>query len=122
MNPVESSVLIDEEESVAQLSSLGAESVVHHSCVLSRPLEWSTGYFNERSLASLPNAQRLSYSVYKSCAFTRSSYRYHRTHCLFFQAPMHLSLSLSHVRLEELLQIPERNSFAILRVLLLLSN
>jgi hypothetical protein len=33
-----------------------------------------------------------------------------------------LSLSLSHVRLEELLQIPERNSFAILRVLLLLSN
>jgi hypothetical protein len=49
---------------------------------------------------------------------------------LFFQAPMNLSLSrslslslsLSHVRLEELLQIPERNSFAILLVLLLLSN
>jgi hypothetical protein len=121
VNPVESGVLIDE-ESVAQLSSLGAESVVHHSCVLSRPLEWSTGYFNDRSLASLPNAQRLSYSDYKSCAFTRSSYRYHRTHCLFFQAPMNLSLSLSlslsHVRLEELLQIPERNTFAILRMLL----
>jgi hypothetical protein len=76
------------------LSSLGAESVVHHSCVLSRPLEWSTGYFNDRSLASLPNAQRLSFSDYKSCAFTRSSYRYHRTHCLFFQAPMNLCLSV----------------------------
>jgi hypothetical protein len=121
VNPVESGVLIDE-ESVAQLSSLGAESVVHHSCVLSRSLEWSTGYFNDRRLASLPNAQRLSYYEYKSCDFTRSSYRYHRTHCLFFQAPMNLSLSLSHVRLEEVLQIPDRNSFAILRVLLLLSN
>jgi hypothetical protein len=41
---------------------------------------------------------------------------------LLFQAAINLSLSLSHVRLEELLQIPERNSFAILRVLLLLSN
>jgi hypothetical protein len=94
VTPVESGVLIDE-EFLAQLSSLGAESVVHHSCVLSRPLEWSTGYFNDRRLASLPNAQRLSYSKYKSCDFTRSTYRYHRTHCLFFQAPISLSLSLS---------------------------
>jgi hypothetical protein len=42
---------------------------------LNGPLEWSTGYFNDRSLANLPDARRLSYSVYKSCDFTRSSYR-----------------------------------------------
>jgi hypothetical protein len=41
---------------------------------------------------------------------------------VFSFKPQCISLSLSHVRLEELLQIPERNSFAILRVLLLLSN
>ncbi|CAM6050031.1 unnamed protein product [Sphagnum compactum] len=50
-------------------------AVVWKLTPLNRPLEWSTGYFNDRSLASLPNAQRLSYSDYKSCAFTRSSYR-----------------------------------------------